>query len=113
MGTDACIAICGKPSLMHKATACSSPLARSVGNGLGTGSGAMARLSARAAATLVPLIWLPLALLLALPASQDFLIACFAKDPEAALVRATRHLLWMQAGQLAFDGSQLGRAASC
>lgn len=83
-------------------------LARSVGNGLGTGSGAMARLSARAAATMVPLLWLPLALVLSLPTSQDFLIACFTKDPDSALVRTARHLLWMQAGQLALDGSQLG-----
>lgn len=83
-------------------------LDRSVGNGLGTGSGAMARLSARAAATMVPLLWLPLALVLSLPSSQDFLIACFTKDPDSALVRTARHLLWMQAGQLALDGSQLG-----
>lgn len=65
----------------HNSGACPPlPLARSVGNGLGAGSAAAAKLSARAAVCTTLPIWTAQVVLLLLPQSQLALISLFTSD---------------------------------
>lgn len=79
-----------------------------MGNGLGAGSAALAKLSAKAAAATVPLIWVVLASLLLVPASQRFVIGVFTSETDPGLLRTMHHLLNLLSLLLLFDGAQFG-----
>lgn len=80
-----------------------------VGNGLGAGSAAQAKLSALASAATVPPLWAALAVVLLVPRSQVAVISIFTSDTsDPVLMGHMQHLLSLLAVLLLCDMSQCG-----
>ncbi|PRW60882.1 MATE efflux family [Chlorella sorokiniana] len=78
-----------------------------VGNGLGAGSAPLAKLSALAAVTTMPPLWVSLAVVLVVPKLQYIVISVFTSDTgDSVLMGHCRHLLLILAVLLLFDMAQ-------
>jgi MATE family multidrug resistance protein len=83
-----------------------------VGNALGAGQPARAKLAAVAAVLSAPVIWVPVALILGLPPSQRLLIRLFTDGADQLLLQRMRGLLYIVVVLELFDGSQTGERAT-
>ena len=79
---------------------------RRVGNELGAGSAAGARLAMDAAALTAPALWLAAAAVLGAPAAQRALVGLFTTPGDVALLAELRQLLAIVMAMLLFDGLQ-------
>ncbi|KAI7842583.1 hypothetical protein COHA_003687 [Chlorella ohadii] len=77
-----------------------------VGNALGAGREAAARLAALASAIVAPLIWLVVAALLTWPVSQNWLLGLFTTGTDPLLLERMRSLLYLVVLLELFDGAQ-------
>lgn len=77
-----------------------------VGNNLGANRPGAARLSAFTAVSVTPAIWVPLALVLVLPITQDALVSMFARPEDTSLRETLGNLLYIVAGLELLDGLQ-------
>ena len=80
--------------------------ARRVGNELGAGSAAGARLAMDAAALTAPALWLAAAAVLGAPPAQRALVGLFTTPGDVALLAELRQLLAIVMAMLLFDGLQ-------
>lgn len=79
-----------------------------MGNALGAGKVAAAKLAALAAACSAPFLWAIVALILVLPPSQRLLISLFTSGADELLLQRMRHLLYLVVILELFDGGQTG-----
>jgi MATE family multidrug resistance protein len=77
-----------------------------VGNALGAGSAAAARLAALSAAVMAPLVWVVVAAVLTWPVSQSALLSLFTTGADELLLQRMRSLLYLVVLLELFDGAQ-------
>ncbi|GAB4814513.1 hypothetical protein N2152v2_001559 [Parachlorella kessleri] len=77
-----------------------------VGNALGAGNAALAKLAALAACVSTPLVWMAAAAILLAHPSQHLLISLFTSGEDEMLLRRIRGLLHIVVVLLGFDGAQ-------
>jgi Na+-driven multidrug efflux pump len=77
-----------------------------VGNNLGANRPGAARLSAFTAVAVTPAIWVPLALVLTLPVTEDAIVSMFVRPEDAALRETLGNLLYIVAALELLDGLQ-------
>lgn len=77
-----------------------------MGNELGAGSAAGARLAMDTAAAAAPALWLAAAAVLGVPPAQRALVGLFTAGGDAALLEQLRRLLMVVLTMLLFDGIQ-------
>lgn len=80
-----------------------------VGNALGAGRAAAAKLAALAAAASAPVLWVAVAVILVNPTCQHLLLALFtSKAGDELLLQRMRNLLYLVVVLELFDGAQTG-----
>lgn len=94
-----CVCAHSPPSLLNT-------LICRVGNALGAGKAALARLSALSATAAAPLLWLAIAAVLLIPATQRMLIGLFTSGADEQLVAHMRGLIYIVVVLEFFDGAQ-------
>ena len=77
-----------------------------MGNALGAGRAAAARLAAWSAAACAPLVWVGVAAVLLVPASQRLILSLFTSGEDPVLLQKMRHLLYLVVVLELFDGVQ-------
>ncbi len=82
-----------------------------MGNALGAGKAALARLAALAAGVSFPFLWVVVAVVLVTPACQRALLGLFSSGADELLLQRMRRLLMLVVVLELFDGGQTGVGA--